>query len=100
MRKLDPTPLIIRKLLLADDAEASLNHLKLPVRLRQLVRSTNLLERTFEEGRRRTKVIPRFFAEKPCLKLVFAALIRACEKWARVKFSETELEQLVSNCIN
>jgi transposase-like protein len=79
---------------LEDDAEASLNHLKLPVRLRQLVRSTNLLERTFEEGRRRTKVIPRFFAEKPCLKLVFAALIRASENWARVKFSLTELEQL------
>ncbi|MCX6842023.1 MAG: hypothetical protein NTX53_07080, partial [candidate division WOR-3 bacterium] len=31
---------------------------------------------------------------KPCLKLVFAALIRASENWARVKFSETELEQL------
>jgi transposase-like protein len=79
---------------LEDDAEASLNHIKLPVRLRQLVRSTNLLERTFEEGRRRTKVIPRFFAEKPCLKLVFAALIRASENWARVNFSLTELEQL------
>jgi len=79
---------------LEDDTEASLNHLKLPVRLRQLVRSTNLLERTFEEGRRRTKVIPRFFAEKPCLKLVFAALIRASENWARVNFSLTELEQL------
>ena len=50
---------------LGDDAEASLNHLKLPARLRQLVRSTNLLERTFEEGRRRTKVIPRCFADKP-----------------------------------
>ena len=79
---------------LADDAEASLNHLRLPARLRQLVRSTNLLERTFEEGRRRTKVIPRFLAEKPCLKLVFAALIRGCEHWARVNFSAVELEQL------
>ena len=79
---------------LEDDAEASLNHLRLPARLRQLVRSTNLLERTFEEGRRRTKVIPRFFAEKPCLKLVFAALIRGCEHWARVKFTPTEREQL------
>jgi putative transposase len=79
---------------LEDDAEASLNHLRLPARLRQLVRSTNLLERTFEEGRRRTKVIPRFFAEKPCLKLVFAALIRGCEHWARVKFTPAELEQL------
>ena len=79
---------------LEDDAEASLNHLRLPARLRQLVRSTNLLEWTFEEGRRRTKVIPRFFAEKPCLKLVFAVLIRGCEHWARVKFTPAELEQL------
>jgi len=79
---------------LADDAEASLNHLQLPARLRQLVRSTNLLERTFEEGRRRTKVIPRFFAEQPCLKLVFAALIRGCEHWGRINFSAAELEQL------
>jgi hypothetical protein len=39
-------------------------------------------------------VIPRFFAEKPCLKLVFAALIRGCEHWARVKFTPAELEQL------
>ena len=79
---------------LGDDIEASLNHLQLPARLRPTVRSTNLLERTFEEGRRRTKVIPRFFAEQPCLKLVFAALIRACEKWLRINFSLTELEQL------
>lgn len=79
---------------LGDDEEASLNHLKLPPRLRQLVRSTNQLERTFEEGRRRTKVIPRFFAEKPCLKLVFAALMRGSENWARIALTPAELEQL------
>lgn len=79
---------------LGDDLEASLNHLKLPARLRQMVRTTNLIERTFEEERRRTKVIPRFFSEKSCLKLAFAVLWRASERWARVKFTRTELEQL------
>ncbi len=43
---------------LADDLEASLAHLKVPARHRINVRTTNLLERTFEEERRRTKVIP------------------------------------------
>jgi putative transposase len=42
---------------LADDLEASLAHLRLPVRHRVNVRTTNLLERTFEEERRRSKVI-------------------------------------------
>jgi len=79
---------------LGDDLEASLNHLKLPARLRSVARSTNLLERTFEEGRRRTKVIPRFFGEKPCLKLVFSVLLRASERWARIVFTQMELEQL------
>jgi transposase-like protein len=31
-----------------------------------------LLERAFQESRRRTKVIPHFFTEKACLKLVFS----------------------------
>jgi putative transposase len=79
---------------LGDDLEASLNHLKLPVQLRKLVRTTNLLERTFEEERRRTKVIPRFFNEKSCLKLSFAVLWRASARWARVSFKPRELEQL------
>ena len=57
---------------LKQDLTASLTHLKLPARLRQVVRTTNLLERTFEEERRRTKIIPRFFNEKSCLKLVYA----------------------------
>jgi transposase-like protein len=44
---------------LADDLEASLSHLRVPARHRINVRTTNLLERSFEEERRRTKVIPR-----------------------------------------
>lgn len=56
---------------LADDLEASLAHLKLPVRHRISARTTNLLERSFEEERRRTKVIPRLLDEKSAMKLVF-----------------------------
>ena len=43
---------------LLDDAEASLNHLAVPQRHQQYVRTSNLAERAFVEERRRTKVIP------------------------------------------
>jgi putative transposase len=38
------------------------------------MRTTNLIERTFAEQRRRTKIIPHFRDERSCLKLVFATL--------------------------
>jgi putative transposase len=62
----------------AEDLEASLAHLKLPVRHRINVRTTNLLERSFLEERRRTKVIPRLLDEKSAMKLIFATLMRVC----------------------
>ena len=58
------------------------------------VRTTNLLERSFEEERRRTKVIPRFFDERSCLKLAFAALERAARRGQRVGITELEQQQL------
>jgi putative transposase len=79
---------------LADDLEASLAHLRLPVRHRVNVRTTNLLERTFEEERRRSKVIPRFNDEKSAIKLVFATLIRVSDPWNRVSVSGIERQQL------
>lgn len=78
----------------ADDVEASLAHLKLPAVHRKYVRTTNLIERSFEEERRRSKVIPRFFDEKSCLKLVFATLIQASQRWRRIRFSEHEQAQI------
>lgn len=41
-----------------NDLDALLNHLKLPINHRKSVRTVNLAERSFEEGRRRTKIIP------------------------------------------
>lgn len=77
-----------------DDLEASLAHLKVPVRHRINVRTTNLLERSFVEERRRTKVIPRLMDEKSAMKLVFATLMRVSERWSRVSISELERKRL------
>ena len=79
---------------LRDDLDASLAHLKLPVAHRRSIRTTNALERSFGEERRRSKVIPKFRSEKECLKLVFGVLWRASERWRRVRFSEHERRQL------
>jgi putative transposase len=79
---------------LKDDLEASLAHLKLPPVHRKAVRTTNLVERSFVEERRRTKVLPRFWSEAACTKLVHAVLWRASERWRRVTFSELERRQI------
>ena len=78
----------------ADDLESSLLHLRVPPAHRKFVRTTNLIERSFEEERRRTKVIPRFFDERSCLKLAFAALERAARRWQKVTITELEQRQL------
>jgi putative transposase len=59
---------------LADDLPALTVHLHLPLHLRKRLRSTNLLERSLEEVRRRTKVIGRFPGETSCLSLCWAVL--------------------------
>jgi putative transposase len=59
---------------LADDLPALCVHLKYFPRLRKRFRSSNLLERSLEEVRRRTKVIGRFPGETSCLSLCWAVL--------------------------
>lgn len=79
---------------LLDDGEASLNHLYVPQRHQQYVRTSNLAERAFEEERRRTKVIPHLWDEGSVVKLVFAVLIRVSERWGKKCFSEFEQQQI------
>lgn len=79
---------------LLDDLDASLAHLRLPVRHRKFVRTTNLIERSFEEERRRSKIIPRFTDERSAMKLVFAVLIRCSDRWSRVAINDIERGQL------
>ena len=68
----------------------------MPVTHRRAIRTTNLLERLFVEERRRLKIIPNAFGEKPVLKLMFGAMIRAAERWRAVKFTEFERRQIAA----
>jgi putative transposase len=77
-----------------DDWEACIAYLRCPAAHHKRIRTTNLLERSFLEERRRTRTIPRFFTEKSCLKLVFATLWRASQRWQGVKMTEIERQQL------
>jgi transposase-like protein len=77
-----------------DDLDALLAIHRVPVRHRIRVRTTNLAERSFVEERRRTKVIGRFGDERSAMKLVFATMIRAANRWCRVSISELERHQL------
>jgi len=76
------------------DLDDSLAHLKLPAIHRRCVRTTNLIERSFEEERRRTKVIPRLMSEESGLRLIFATLWRVSQRWRAVRFSEHEQRQI------
>jgi len=78
------------------DFEACIAYLRLPVTHRRATRTTNLLERLFVEERRRLKIIPNGFGEKPVLKLMFGALIRAAERWRGLRFTEFELRQIAA----
>jgi len=79
-----------------DDADASLNHLEVPKRHQQYVRTSNLVERAFVEERRRTKVIPHLWTEGSLVHLVFGVLIRVSDRWGKKCFSEIEQQQIRS----
>jgi transposase-like protein len=66
---------------LEKDLEECLTYLLFPQEHQKRIRTTNLLERTFGESRRRTKVIPRFPGERSCLTLVYATLVTASRTW-------------------
>ena len=74
-----------------DDLEACLVHLKYPYGHRKSIRTTNLIERSFVEQKRRTKIIPAHVNEKGAMKLVYGTLIRAARRWQRVGMDEADL---------
>jgi len=74
--------------------EETLTALKFPLVHRPRIRTTNLLERLFGEGRRRTKIIPRFHSESSGLSLVFAVLVDASEGWRGVRIQPYLTERL------
>ena len=60
----------------------------------QRIRTTNRLERLNGEGRRRTKVIPRFPTERSCLTLLYASLVTASQRWRGIPMTPAILRQL------
>jgi transposase-like protein len=60
---------------ITDSLDALIAHLRWPSEHRKRIRSTNLLERTVVEVRRRTKVIGRFPGETSALSLIWAVLM-------------------------
>jgi transposase-like protein len=70
---------------LGEELEACLQVLKLPKEHHRRLRTSNCLERTFGEKKRRTKVIPHFFTEKAAIKLVFATMLAVTAKWRGIR---------------
>lgn len=78
----------------SEDLDACLAHLKFPAGHHRFVRTTNLLERTFVEEKRRTKVLPSHVHERGMVGLVFGVLHRVSQRWRRVSMNPVELAQL------
>ncbi|MHB1244307.1 MAG: IS256 family transposase [Gaiellaceae bacterium] len=79
------------------DAAELVTHLRFPSEHRKRIRSTNLLERTFVEVRRRTKVIGRFPGETSALSLVWAVLELTSRGWRGITMTPkavAEIERL------
>jgi putative transposase len=82
---------------LTDNVDQLVAHLRFPLVHRKRTRSTNLLERTFVEVRRRTKVIGRFPGETSALSLIWAVLELSSRGWRGVEMTPrtvAEIERL------
>src|SRR3954453_19925510 len=80
---------------LAGDLDALVVHLRYPTRHRRRWRSTNLLERSLGEVKRRTKVMGRFPGEDSCLTLVWAVLdLLITHETNGIRFTELDRQPL------
>src|SRR3954468_22125462 len=80
---------------LTDDLDALVVHLRSPTRHRRRWRSTNLLERSLGEVKRRTKVMGRFPGEDSCLTLVWAVLdLLITHQTNGIRFTELDRQRL------
>jgi len=77
-----------------DDLASLTVHLRFPAEHWHRIRHSNLIERTFGETRRRTKVIGRLPGERSCLSLVWAVLDRASLGWRGLTMTPRALRLL------
>ena len=76
------------------DLDALVTHLRWPSEHRKRIRTTNLLERTFVEVRRRTKVIGRFPGETSALSLIWAVLELTSRGWRGVTMTPKTVAEI------
>jgi putative transposase len=76
------------------DLDALVCHLRWPSEHRKRIRTTNLLERTFVEVRRRTKVIGRFPGETSALSLIWAVLELTSRGWRGVLMTPKTIAEI------
>jgi putative transposase len=69
-------------------------HLRFPLEHRKRTRSTNLLERTFVEVRRRSKIIGRFPGETSALSLIWAVLELASRGWRGITMTPRAVAEI------
>lgn len=79
---------------LVEDFESLTVHLRFPAEHWKRCRHTNLIERTFGETRRRTKVMGRLPGERTCVALVFAVLDRQSRGWRAMTMTPRALRRL------
>jgi putative transposase len=79
------------------DLDALVAHLRWPTEHRKRIRTTNLLERTFVEVRRRTKVIGCFPGETSALSLIWAVLELSSRGWRGVVMTPKTVAQIERN---
>ena len=78
---------------LARDLGDCLVYFKFPRLHWKRIRSTNVIERTFKEVRRRTKVVGRFPNERAALTLIWASLVQEQIKWRGIKVDDELLRE-------
>jgi putative transposase len=79
---------------ITDNVDQLVAHLRFPLCHRKRTRSTNLLERTFVEVRRRTKVIGRFPGETSALSLIWAVLELSSRGWRGVEMTPKTVAEI------
>ncbi len=77
-----------------DNVDQLVAHLRFPLEHRKRTRSTNLLERTFVEVRRRTKIIGRFPGETSALSLIWAVLELASRGWRGITMTPKAVAEI------
>jgi transposase-like protein len=80
--------------ILGEDLADCLTFLRFPPRHWKRLRTSNCLERTFKEVKRRTRVIGRFPTEMAALSLVWSVMDQQAGQWRGVKMDDAHLRLL------